>query len=164
MMKVHVVDTNVLLVANRKHDAVTQGCIEACILCLNGIMKSERVALDDGYRIIGEYLHKNDPNRGKGAGDVFLKWLLRNKASSRCVFVTLEEHSKRGFHSFPEDSDLYNFDLADRKFVAVAVACDEKPPIMQATDAKWLGWGYKAEHTLVAKAPSPTPGPTRIVS
>lgn len=101
-------------------------------------MREGRVVLDDAYRILGEYQHKTDPNRGKGVGQVFLKWLLRNR--SRCLFVALQEHPERGFHSFPEDAELAQFDPADRKFVAVAAACPEPTEILQAADSKWLGW------------------------
>ena len=31
-------------------------------------------------------------------------------------------------------------DPADRKFIAVANAHPDKPPIVQATDSKWIGW------------------------
>ena len=35
---------------------------------------------------------------------------------------------------------MKNFDLSDRKFVAVANAHQEKPPILEGTDSKWWGW------------------------
>jgi hypothetical protein len=42
--------------------------------------------------------------------------------------------------SFPDDPDLAQFDPSDRKFVAVAAAHPERPPILQAADSKWLAW------------------------
>ena len=111
----------------------------ACVRRLEEIMQGGRVVLDDAYRILGEYQHKTNPNRGKGVGQVFLKWLLRNR-NRRCLFVALQEHPERGFHSFPEDPKLAQFDPADRKFVAVAAACPEPTEILQAADSKWLGW------------------------
>ena len=101
-------------------------------------MNRGRVTLDDTHRILDEYMKKTDPNRGKHVGQVFLKWLLRNLSS--CLYVTLHEHPERGFASFPEDPELALFDPSDRKFVAVAAACEECPPILQAADSKWLGW------------------------
>lgn len=101
-------------------------------------MREGRVVLDDAYRILGEYQHKTNPNRSKGAGQVFLKWLLRNR--NRCLFIALREHPERGFRSFPEDPELAQFDPADRKFIAVAAACPEPTEILQAADSKWLGW------------------------
>lgn len=137
-MQVWVIDTNVLLVASGRHGDVSPACVTACVQCLEKIMREGRVVLDDAYRILGEYQHKTNPNRGKGAGQVFLKWLLRNR--NRCLFVALREHPERGFHSFPEDAELAQFDPADRKFVAVAAACPEPTAILQAADSKWLGW------------------------
>jgi hypothetical protein len=54
--------------------------------------------------------------------------------------VPLREHAVRGFDSFPDHADLAMFDPPDRKFVAVACAHPQKPPILQATDSKWLDW------------------------
>lgn len=71
----------------------------------------------------------------------FVKRLLRNNANEqRCDQVKRKEHVGRGFESFPNDARLANFDPPDRKFVAVAVAHEQHPPIAQATDSKWLGW------------------------
>jgi hypothetical protein len=35
---------------------------------------------------------------------------------------------------------LADFDAPDRKFVAVAAAHADRPPILQAADSKWLDW------------------------
>jgi hypothetical protein len=136
-----VVDTNVLLVANRQHKDVSEACIDCCATRLHGIVQSGRVAIDDGYRILNEYQNKTEPYAGKRVGDAFLKWLLRNNANpQRCEQVGLVEHTKRGFESFPDDARLEQFDHPDRKFVAVAALHPAEPPILQAADSKWLGW------------------------
>lgn len=44
------------------------------------------------------------------------------------------------FVEFPDHEGLKDFDISDRKFVAVANAHESKPPILQATDSKWWGW------------------------
>ena len=136
-----IVDTNVILVANRQHEGVGEACITSCARQLEELMTHGRVAIDDGYRILKEYQHKTAPRAGKGAGDVFVKWLLRNNANAaRCDLVPLVDHAQRVFESFPDDARLVNFDPPDRVFVAVAAAHAERPPIMQATDSKWLAW------------------------
>jgi hypothetical protein len=136
-----VVDTNVILVANRQHADVSEACIVSCAKRLQDIMTSGRIAIDDGYRILKEYQNKTQPNVGNRPGDTFLKWLLRNNSNpSRCDQVELVEHPKRGFDSFPDDARLDKFDPPDRKFVAVARAHTDKPTISQAADSKWLGW------------------------
>ena len=136
-----VVDTNVILVANGQHQGVSEACVASCAERLHGIAQNGRIAIDDAYRILGEYQNKTDPHVGKRAGDAFLKWLLRNNANpQRCDQVPLVEHAERGFESFPDDARLASFDPPDRKFVAVAAAHGDKPPILQAADSKWLAW------------------------
>ncbi len=148
-----VIDTNVILIANRQHEGVSEDCILACVRRLDEIRKSGRVAIDDGFRIIKEYQNKTEPNAGRRDGDAFVRWLFKNMASpERCDQVHLTEHPQRGFASFPADDLLANFDDADRKFVAVAAAHGEKPPIIQASDSKWLGWTEPlASHGIVVE-------------
>ena len=136
-----IIDTNVILVANRQHDNVGETCITSCARRLESLMQDGRVVIDDGYRMLKEYQRKTAPHAGKRPGDIFVKWLLRNNANaSRCDRVELVGHHERMFESFPDDARLANFDPPDRVFVAVAAAHAERPPILQAADAKWLGW------------------------
>ena len=140
-MTVRVVDTNVILVANRQHPDVSPECVTNCALALQSVMKSGKLALDERFRILGEYLNKTQPKKGNGPGDAFVKWALRNSSNAKWVDqVDLQAHDVRGFESFPEDPDLANFDAPDRKFVAVSGAHPGKPPIAQAVDSKWLDW------------------------
>lgn len=135
-----VIDTNVILVANGQHEDVSNDCIEKCIEELIEARKHVTV-VDDGYRIIREYLHKTRPNQPKGPGDAFLKWLLNNQNNKSCVeAVRITEQSEHVFEEFP-DVDLQNqFDPPDRKFIAVAHAHQDKPSILQAADCKWIDW------------------------
>ncbi len=138
---IRVVDTNVIAVANKRHDGVCAACIESCVRQLLDIQRSGRVAIDADWEILGEYSAYAEPNHQKEVGDAFLKWLLVNKANTdRCHQVAIVAHDTRGFESFPEDPRLAAFDANDRKFVAVSAAHAERPPILQATDSKWLNW------------------------
>lgn len=140
-MRVTVVDTNVVLVANGQHADVSPECVKNCVLVLQEIMRSGKLALDDGFLILREYQNKTLPKKGNRPGDAFVKWALNNLCNAKRVDkVTLLEHDERGFESFPNDTDLANFDAPDRKFVAVSGAHLEKPSIAQATDSKWLNW------------------------
>lgn len=140
-MKVQVVDTNVILVANGQHQDVSPGCVISCTLALRSIKKSGKLAIDDRFRILSEYLNKTQPKKGNGPGDAFVKWALRNNSNTKWVNqVILQEHGTRDFESFPDDPDLANFDAPDRKFVAVSGAHPSKPSIAQAADSKWLDW------------------------
>ena len=140
-MSVVVVDTNVVLVANGQHEGVSPECVKTCALALQSVMRSGKLALDDGFRILSEYQNRTQPKKGNRPGDAFVKWALNNRGNAKWVDqVTLVEHDERGFASFPDDPELANFDAADRKFVAVSGAHPDKPSIAQATDSKWCGW------------------------
>lgn len=141
-MSAVVIDTNVLLVANLQHDDVSAECVAECVRRLQAVQAgAHRVVLDDGYRILGEYLHKTRVTPPRGVGDVFLKWLLRQVGQSRQVeLVGLTELAPDQFAEFPDAALQARFDAPDRKFPAVANAHPGKPPIWQAADCKWLDW------------------------
>lgn len=136
-----VVDTNVLLVANRRHEAVSKECIANCSSRLDAIMRHGQISIDTSRQIMNEYQNKTSPHQPKGAGDVFLKWLLRNQSNTtRVRQVDIGENEDGTFaailpvHQFAELK-------ADRKFIAVALADEKRPAILQAADTKWI------EHT-----------------
>lgn len=77
------------------------------------------------------------------AGDLFMKWVHDhrwNEALCCRVPVTCTDEAAQVFAEFPAFDGLRDFDVSDRKFVAVANAHPEKPPIVEAVDYKWLGW------------------------
>lgn len=136
-----VIDTNVLLIANGQHDEVSPECVEECVRRLQAVQKEGIVVIDDGYRILGEYQHKTRLNPPKGVGDVFLKWLLRSVGNrAHCAQVSITENAQDEFAEFPDASLQKAFDAPDRKFVAVANAHPDKPPVWQGADCKWLDW------------------------
>lgn len=136
-----VIDTNVLLVANNKHDEASPECVIASTQRLQAMQKSGVTVIDDAFRILGEYQHKTQPNAPKGVGDVFLKWLLRSRANPQRVHqVPITETAEDEFEEFPDHELQQSFDPPDRKFVAVANAHPDKPPVLQAVDCKWLDW------------------------
>ena len=139
-----VIDTNVPLAANGSSDA-SDACMLACVDCLVQIVTNGHVILDNLWLILGEYMNKLDPSNQRGMGNKFLKWVLNNQANpDRCTLVAItyrgHEDPPADFEEFPDHPDLQNFDPSDRKFVAVAAAHPEHPPILQATDSKWCGW------------------------
>lgn len=138
-----VIDTNVGVVANRKHEAAQAGCIMACIQALTKARR-QVVVVDDAQRIFTEYRHHLSPSGQPGAGDAFFKWLWDNQGNPRrCrrVKVTALSQNGRGFAEFPDDPDLIGFDPSDRKFVAVARASGKDPTILNASDRDW--WEYR---------------------
>ena len=69
-----------------------------------------------------------------------LNWRTTHR---QCDFVSITpiDDLETDFQEFPTDPALTGFDPADRKFIAVALAHSEKPPILQAVDSEW--WNYR---------------------
>lgn len=140
-MQAAIVDTNVLLVANGSHGDVSRECRKACVERLLTLQRHGVAVIDDGYRILGEYGNKTSPNQPKGVGDAFLKWLLQNQGNPTRVHRVPITESRPGFFAeFPDAELQQSFDASDRKFVAIANAHPDKPPVWQAADCKWLDW------------------------
>lgn len=136
-----VIDTNVLLVANQQHGDMSLECVVACIEHLQSIQNTGVVVLDDNFFILNEYQNKTRLNPPKGVGDVFLKGLLRNLGNpARVEMVSITATDNQSFAEFPDPQLQIEFDSADRVFPAVANAHQDKPPIWQAADCKWLLW------------------------
>ena len=96
--------------------------------------------LDDLGLILDEYLKQKPHGFPQGPGDAFLVWVYDNQANPahiRSVSITPLDDDPRGFAEFPDDADLIDFDADDRKFVAVALASDLAPMILNATDTDW---------------------------
>lgn len=140
----YVVDTNVALVANMAVSSQTTGIhlrdILKCVEAIEQIIANKSIVIDDNNEILNEYSHKLSFKGQPGIGDKFFKWLHDNQyclpASQR---VTIHK-SGNSYKEFPNIPELSEFDLSDRKFVAVSNAHPQHPPIYQATDSKWWGW------------------------
>jgi hypothetical protein len=136
-----VVDTNVILVANGIHPDASPECVIECIQRLEQLMKAGKVVIDDAFRIINEYQNKTTPRKSKRPGDVFVLWLLRNRANrDRVECVSLQERECDVFEDFPVADLQAVVDAPDRKFIATAGAHPKQPAVWQATDCKWLDW------------------------
>ena len=140
-----IVDTNVAVVANGKSEQASEECVDTCIGRLDQIIRGEtKLVLDADWIILDEYSRNLNSSGKPGTGDRFLVWCLRNWTTpEQCdlVPITPIEGAETEFQEFPTDLELENFDPADRKFVAVAVAHCEKPPILQAVDSQW--WDFR---------------------
>lgn len=145
-MAVVVVDTNVIVIANVVDDDDRKNCRELCIERLNQIItQQEIIVIDDGWRILTEYINNTNPNTKKGIGDLIVKRLLQNRSNpSICRIVHISSLTGNGteFNEFPDDPELTDFDPDDRKFIAVAIAYytqyQETPSILLAIDRGWL--------------------------
>ena len=135
-----VMDTNVALAANGEAEQADPRCVTRCLDELVAIKNGRQLLVDDAGLILQEYLKQRPHGFPKGPGDAFLVWVYDNQANPahvRTVPVTPLGDDPRGFVEFPDDVDLMRFDEDDRKFVAVALASGDAPPILNATDTDW---------------------------
>lgn len=140
-----IVDTNVAMVASRRTPTADERCVDACIKHLRDIQQSGGLLVDDKGLILHEYT-KNLGFKGQpGAGEVFAKWAHDHQAipdSVRQVAITPRTNGQwRRYDEFPDCTNLAAFDPSDQKFVAVAVASGENPPILNAVDSDW--WNHR---------------------
>jgi hypothetical protein len=136
-----VVDTNVPLVASNR-SGMPGTCVLACIAALERLFNGERsVVLDEGGLLLEEYFRHLSASGQPSIGDAFLKWVLERQGMPQHVqFVPLLSLPDGSFEQFPGDPELATFDPSDTKFVALACAHSDKPPVLQASDSKWWGW------------------------
>jgi len=96
-----------------------------------------------GGRIIAEY-RRNLSARGQpGPGDAFFKWLLTHEWAGEKVTrvaITPTADDPEDFEELQAPPRGTAYDHSDRKFLAVAAAHDDHPPILQSFDSKWWGW------------------------
>jgi hypothetical protein len=138
-----VVDTNVAKTANGANAEAPLACVAASARALQEVMKNGHVFLDDAGRIVEEYRANLSAKGQPGPGDVFFKWLLTHEWSGRKitrVTITPKPHDDQDFEELPAPPNGVAYDRSDRKFLAVAAAHPDRPPILQAFDSKWWGW------------------------
>jgi hypothetical protein len=138
-----LLDTNVPRLANGTDDVSLMTVADKCIDVVMDIVRRGGLVLDDGDRIFDEYRGNLSLAGQPGIGDMFMRWVHDNRWNeAMCcrVPVTCTDETAQSFAEFPTSPGLADFDVNDRKFVAVANAHPAKPPIVEAVDYKWWGW------------------------
>ena len=140
-----LIDTNVPKNANlaTKRDLsseVPDACIERCINAVMHVTKNGGLVLDDGGEIFAEYIMNISLRGQPGVGDAFAKWVHDNQWNAQKVDRITVTKNGDSYDEFPHHAGLIQFDISDRKFIAVANAHPAKPPVLQGTDSKWWGW------------------------
>jgi hypothetical protein len=140
-----LVDTNVPKTANLAtqpdlESDVSVACILTCIKAIEDVIKKHRLVIDEGDEIFDEYRQQLSMKGQPGMGDAFMKWVNDHRHNPEyCTRVAITKNGV-SYNEFPSHDGLEGFDNSDRKFIAVANAHTDKPPILQATDSKWWGW------------------------
>ena len=140
-----IVDTNVPATANlavdvNSIDDALLPCVLACVEAIEQVVDQGGLVIDAGDEIFDEYRANLSMSGQPGVGDRFLKWVHDHRwgfPDEDRVKITKVNDT---YEEFPNHEGLVDFDLSDRKFVAVANAHPATPPILEATDSKWWGW------------------------
>ncbi|RJR40670.1 MAG: hypothetical protein C4576_20015 [Desulfobacteraceae bacterium] len=140
-----LVDTNVPKTANLALDPdkipqELEGCVLACVEAVEHVVKKGCLVMDYGDEIFYEYRQNLSMKGQPGVGDRFMKWVHDHRWKLPDVDRVRITRNGDSYNEFPNHAGLIQFDNSDRKFVAVANAHPNKPPILQATDSKWWGW------------------------
>jgi len=143
-----VVDTNVARVADGHAYQANQACIDACIdailRCTHG---NDVVLIDDGGEILAQYTKGLGFSGAPGVGRAFVKWCWDFQSdSNRIVRIRITAANQtdwRAFEEVPNDASLYGFDRDEHKFVAVAIASQQSPEILNAVDSDW--WNFRTQ-------------------
>ncbi|NLF24627.1 MAG: hypothetical protein GX589_03100 [Deltaproteobacteria bacterium] len=140
-----LVDTNVPKTANYAlcPDEIPEklrDCVKVCITAIKHVITERGLIIDAGNEIFDEYRRQLSMKGQPGIGDRFVKWVHDNRWKLPDDHRVTINRIGDSYKEFPTHGNLNNFDRSDRKFVAVANAHPEKPPILQATDSKWWGW------------------------
>ncbi len=142
-----LLDSNVPINANKainpeKVQDELRECVLACIKAVEHVVENGGLVIDQGGEIFGEYCTCLSFSGQPGVGDRFLKWVHDHQWKDDFVDRIPITPVGYSYQEFPVHPGLSNFDNSDRKFIAVANAHTEKPPVLQATDSKW--WGFKS--------------------
>jgi hypothetical protein len=117
----------------------------ACVENLEAIYAGDITVVDDADEIVREYLGAVDHAGEPKVGAKFAKRLFRlrfNPEVCERIPITPIDGSQPSYAEFPPDAALADFDPDDRKFIAVACAHPERPPVLEAVDREW--WTYRA--------------------
>jgi len=139
-------DTNVPKTANLANDPNEipndlMVCVKECVIAVGDVVKNKvGLVIDAGDEIYSEYRHNLFLKGQPGVGDAFMKWVHDNRWKFPVQDRVKINKTGDSYQEFPNHEDLEDFDISDRKFIAVANAHPDKPPIFQAVDSKWWGW------------------------
>lgn len=142
-----IVDTDVMVVANRRAPQASLTCVEHCLVRLHSLEHTGKIVLDDNWHLLGEYLDELSSTGQPGVGDAFLKWILTNRTNpERCeyhhitpVYESTTASEPVSFEEFPDAPSLADFDRDDRKMAALAIVSGA--PVWNAVDSDW--WNYR---------------------
>ena len=145
MPKEIIVDTNVIAAANCLTDHLSDKDTLSCQKFLADLFQDNIytiIAIDTSFKVLGEYFKYSNPSGQPGIGDKFAKWIYNNQFNQdKCKRLEIHKNGEDGdYIEFPDTPSLNNFDLNDRKYVAICVAANKVPHIVNGTDSDWYNF------------------------
>ena len=143
-----IVDTNVSLLAGTHISKIKKEQVECASACIKFIKNfignpNSKIVLDNAGEVLREYrkattMFKSERN----VAVLFYMWVCQYiKFASIDNLVQLHKNEQNSFDEYPSNKDLRDFDPADKKFIALANAHPEHPPIIEGSDSEW--WGIR---------------------
>jgi len=134
-----IVDTNVVVIANRQNVAVRESCADACVVFLSIAQSQHIILVDLGDEIRAEYARALRTGRPYQLGAQFLIHVLQHQHNTtRVKRVQLAKTAGGDFADFPEAPELAGFDRSDRKFAALSRKTGV--PVTNAIDSDWADY------------------------
>jgi hypothetical protein len=135
-----VVDTNVPIIANGNPDPgdahpPSIACRMAAVTFLMDILNTGTVLLDLEGLIQAEYRGYLRPSGQPGVGDRFYQVVLHS-SPALVERVALPKRADGEYAHIPQSLIDRNFDVSDRKFVALALS--QNVSVYHATDRGWI--------------------------
>lgn len=98
-----------------------------------------KLVVDMDYEILREYENRIPHNTNMGK--IFWKWFYSYYGKIDPIDnLKLEKLPNGDYAMFPLESRTEEFDLSDRKFIALSRTHEEHPWIIEAADGKWVGF------------------------
>lgn len=139
-----ILDTNVPTKASISPQLCPENELQMQKRCMKYIgelvnSKDTKLVFDADFEILKEY--QNNVCKNSNMGKIFFKWLYNyyNQIQPEDI-VKLKKDTSGQYADFPYDDNTKSFDESDKKFIALANAHSEKPPIVEAADGKWIGY------------------------
>lgn len=136
-MKNCIVDTNVIVIANRQNEKACLSCVDACIEFIIDARANKSILLDSNNEIRAEYAGALNQGRPYQLGAQFLMHIYQHQFNENFVqIVHLALDDDGTCSAFPKVPELETFDLSDRKFAALSKVTGV--PVTNAVDSDWV--------------------------
>jgi hypothetical protein len=132
-----IIDTNLIVVANRQNAEVAENCVLACTKFIIEARSNSIIIMDTSDEIRTEYAKALKTSKPMGLGALFLMHIFQHQFNTSTVQrVDFPKDESGEFIDFPKTPELADFDRDDRKFAALSKKTGVA--VSTAIDTDWL--------------------------